>query len=517
MNLKETAIGIEFGSTRIKAVLIGRDYRVLAQGDHAWENSLKDGIWTYSLEEVHTSLQDCFAKLKKDVSEKHGISLTTAGAIGISGMMHGYLPFDRDGRQLAEFRTWRNTITGEAAEKLTGLFGFNIPQRWSIAHLYQAILNGEEHVKDIAYLTTLAGYIHWQLTGEKVMGIGEASGMFPIDSEALDYNAEMLEKFRELTGIDLRAILPKVLPAGVCAGMLTENGARLLDPEGTFAAGIPVAPCEGDAGTGMTATNSVRPRTGNVSAGTSDFAMVVTEKAPGVHREIDMVTTPAGAPVAMVHCNNCTSDINAWVSLFAEFAEAIGAPQETGALYTMLFRKALEGSPDCGGLLSYNYFSGEGVTDLDEGRPFFVRMQNADFSLANFMRTHLLSALATLKIGLDILTRVEQVPIDKLYGHGGFFKTPEVGQRLMSAAVGAPVSVMETAGEGGPYGMALLASYMIWKEEGETLEDYLDQRVFAGAKTVTVMADDADIGGFNTFLERYQKALPMEKAAIETI
>ena len=469
------------------------------------------------MDAVHTGLQTCFANLKADVKAKFDVELTTVGAIGVSAMMHGYLPFDKDGRQLCEFRTWRNTITGEAAEELTALLGFNIPQRWSIAHLYQAILNGEEHVKDIAFLTTLAGYIHWQLTGEKVMGIGEASGMFPIDSEKRDYDKGKMQKFKALTGIDLRAILPRVLVAGKSGGTLTEAGARFLDPRGMLRPGIPVAPCEGDASTGMAATNSVRPRTGNVSAGTSDFAMIVTEKNLGVHREIDMVTTPAGAPVAMVHCNNCNSDINAWVNLFSEFASLMGMEAEKGELFTLLFNKALEGEADCGGLMSYNYFSGEGVTDLDVGRPVFARMQNSRFTLANFMRTHLLSALATLKIGLDILTQTEQVPIDKLYGHGGFFKTPGVGQRMLSAAVGAPVSVMETAGEGGPYGMALLAAYMLWKEEGETLADYLDNRVFSDAKSSTLMADSTDVAGLNAFLTRYKKALPMERKATEVL
>ena len=517
MDFTKTALGIELGSTRIKAVLIDDRHVPIASGDFEWENQLVDGIWTYSMDMVHIGVQTCFANLKADVRAKFGEELTTVGAIGVSAMMHGYLPFDKDGKQLAEFRTWRNTITGEAAEKLTALFGFNIPQRWSIAHLYQAILNGEEHVKDIAYLTTLAGYIHWRMTGEKLMGVGEASGMFPIDSAKLDYDEEMLQKFNALTGMNLRAILPKVLPAGANAGTLTEAGALFLDPTGALKSGVPVAPCEGDAGTGMAATNSVRVRTGNVSAGTSDFAMIVTEKPLGVHREIDMVTTPDGAPVAMVHCNNCTSDINAWVNLFSEFAGLMGVEVNKGELFTRLFKKALEGEADCGGLLSYNYFSGEGVTDLDEGRPLFARMQNARFTLANFMRTHILSALATLKIGLDILTRTEQVPIDKLYGHGGFFKTPEVGQRMLSAAVGAPVSVMETAGEGGPYGMALLAGYMIWKDEGETLPDYLDNKVFADAKSSTLMADESDVDGFNAFLAAYKKALPVEKAATELL
>jgi sugar (pentulose or hexulose) kinase len=517
MELNKTALGLELGSTRIKAVLIDKNHLPIASGDYEWENKLINGIWTYSLEEVRTGIQACFAALIADVKDKFNVELTTVGAIGVSAMMHGYLPFDKDGKQLAEFRTWRNTITGEAAEKLTDLFGFNIPQRWSIAHLYQAILNGEEHVKDIASLTTLAGYVHFVLTGENVMGIGEASGMFPVDSEKLDYDEGMVQKFNALTGLDLRTVLPKVLVAGEPAGTLTEAGARFLDPSGVLQAGIPVAPCEGDAGTGMAATNSVRARTGNVSAGTSDFAMIVTEKALGVHREIDMVTTPAGAPVAMVHCNNCTSDINAWVNLFSEFADTIGAPRNKSELFTLLFRKALEGDAECGGLMNFNYFSGEGVTDLDEGRPVFARMPDSRFTLANFMRTQLLSSLATLKIGLDILTKTEHVAIDKLYGHGGFFKTPGVGQRMLSAAVGAPVSVMETAGEGGPYGMALLAAFMLWKDDGESLEDYLDNKVFASAATSTLMADEAETAGFAAFLERYRKALPLEKTATEVL
>ena len=517
MNLKNTALGIELGSTRIKAVLIDENHIPVASGAHEWENQLADGIWTYSMEAVTTGVQDCYAKLKQDVLEKYGITLTDVGAIGISAMMHGYLPFDKDGNQLAAFRTWRNTITGEAAAKLTQALNFNIPQRWSIAHLYQAILNKEPHVQHIASLTTLAGYLHVTLTGEKVMGIGEASGMFPIDSDTLDYNQEMVEAFDAISGMPwkLRDILPKVMCAGDDAGVLTERGARFLDPAGDLTPGIPVAPCEGDAGTGMVATNSVRERTGNVSAGTSDFAMIVTDHPLGVHREIDMVTTPAGAPVAMVHCNNCTSDINAWVNLLSEFAQLIGAPQDKGTLFTMLFRKALEGDADCGGLVSYNYFSGEGVTDLDEGRPLFARTPNSSFTLANFMRTHILSALATLKIGLDILTGQEQVQVDKLYGHGGFFKTPEVGQRMLSAAIGAPVSCMETAGEGGPYGMALLAAYRVRKAPGETLADYLDSRVFADASSSTLMAQPEDIEGFNAFLNRYKAAFPAETAAVE--
>ncbi|MBQ8297499.1 MAG: FGGY-family carbohydrate kinase [Ruminococcus sp.] len=522
IDLTKTVLGIELGSTRIKAVLIGEHYVPIAQGSHTWENQLENGIWTYSLDAIHTGLQACYADLKRDVKEKYGLTLTTVGAIGISAMMHGYLPFDKNDNLLCPFRTWRNTVTGEAASELTALFGFNIPQRWSIAHLYQAVLNGEKHVKDIAYLTTLAGYIHYLLTGVKAVGIGEASGMFPIDSKTLDYDAGMVEKFNALIAAKgfswkIRDILPKVLVAGEKAGKLTEKGARFLDPDGDLVPDILLAPCEGDAGTGMAATNSVRVKTGNVSAGTSDFAMIVTDKPLGVHREIDMVTTPDGKPVAMVHCNNCTSDINAWVELFGEFARMIGSDIDKGELYTRLFNTALDGDADCGGLISYNYFSGEGVTDLDEGRPIFARMQNCSFTLANFMRTHLYSALATLKIGLDILTGDEGVKIEKLYGHGGFFKTPRIGQRMLSAAVGAPVSVMETAGEGGPYGMALLAAYCLRQDQNETLEDYLDKKVFADAKTVTIMAEPPDIDGFAVFLTRYKKAFPVEHKATEVL
>lgn len=519
MELKNTVLGIELGSTRIKAVLVDDKHLPIASGSFEWENQLVDGVWTYSMEAIHSGLQEAFADLKRNVEKKLGVSLTTVGAIGVSAMMHGYLPFDKDMMQLAEFRTWRNTMTGEAAEKLSALFDFNIPQRWSIAHLYQAMLNKEEHVKNIAHLTTLAGYIHYMLTGKHVMGVGEASGMFPIDSEKLDYNEEMMQKFDALhdCGFKLRDILPEVLPAGAKGGYLTESGAAFLDVSGTLCAGIPVAPCEGDAGTGMTATNSVRVNTGNVSAGTSDFAMLVADRELGVHREIDMVTTPAGAPVAMVHCNNCTSDINSWVNIFSEFADAIGANVDRGKMFTLLFNKALEGDADCGGLLSYNYFSGEGVTDIDEGRPLFVREQNARFTLANFMRTHMLSALATLKIGLDILTKEENVKVEKLYGHGGYFKTPEVGQRMLSAAVNAPVSVMETAGEGGPYGMALLCAYMLWKDENESLEDYLDNKVFAGAEETTLMADDTEVEGFNRFLAKYKKAFVLEQGSVEVL
>ena len=522
MDFQKTALGIELGSTRIKAVLIDENHLPIASGSHEWENRLVNNVWTYTMEDIHTGVQHCFADLKKDVKEKFGVTLTKVGAIGVSGMMHGYLPFDAQGHPLTEFRTWRNTMTGPAAEKLTALFHFNIPQRWSIAHLGQAVLNGEAHLPRLAHITTVAGYIHELLTGEKVLGIGEGSGVFPIDSEKMDYDQKMIDLFDAWTAEKgyawkLRDVLPRVLQAGESGGRLTEGGAKFLDPQGDLQPGIPVAPPEGDAGTGMAATNSVAVRTGNVSAGTSDFAMIVVDHALGVHREIDMVTTPAGKPVAMVHCNNCTSDINAWVNLLGEFAAAIGAKVDKNQLYTLLFNKALEGDRDCGGLMSYNYFSGEGVTDLDAGRPVFLRTPDASMTLANFMRTHLLSALATLKIGLDILTQEENVPIDKLYGHGGYFKTPGVGQRMLSAAVGSPVSVMETAGEGGPYGMALLAGYMLWKKEGQTLEDYLDHAVFAHAKSSTLTADAEDIAGFAAFLNQYKKSLPVERAAIDTL
>lgn len=522
MTFKNCVLGIELGSTRIKAVLLDENHSPIASGSCEWENRLENGIWTYALEDVHTSLQQCYAELKNDVFQKFGTVLKETGAVGISGMMHGYLPFDNAGRLLCPFRTWRNTITEQASDILTDLLGVHIPQRWSIAHLYQAILNDEPHLYDLAHLTTLAGYIHWKLTGEKVLGIGEASGMFPIDSALLDYNPKMLEKTEHLIAEKkypwtLKEILPTVLPAGVQAGVLTAEGAAFLDPAGDLKPGIPMAPPEGDAGTGMTAVNSVAVRTGNVSAGTSIFAMVVTEKELGLHKEIDMVTTPAGRPVAMVHCNNCTSDINAWVYLFEEFAKAAGFGLDKGKLFSVLFGKALEGDADCGGLLSYNYLSGEHITNMFEGRPVFVRKENASMNLANFMRTHLYSALASLRIGLDILTQEENVSIESLCGHGGFFKVPGVGQRFLSAAVQAPVTVMESAGEGGPYGMALLTSYMLTKGEDESLEDFLANRIFASVPKITLMADETDIQGFNTFLDRYKAGLAIERTAIQTI
>ena len=515
MIYKDYVLGLELGSTRIKAVVIDKNHNPVASGSYEWENSLIDGIWTYSMEDARRGIRECYKDLKKNLPE----APEGFGAIGISGMMHGYLPFDENFNQLAEFRTWRNTITAKAAEKLSDAFDFAVPQRWSIAHFYQAILNGEEHVDRVAHLMTLSVYIHYLLTGENVIGIGEASGMFPIDSEKLGYNGKMVEAFDEMSGLDknIRDLLPKVLVAGQNGGYLTEEGAKLLDPDGDLKAGIPLCPPEGDAGTGMTATNSVRVHTGNVSAGTSDFAMLVADHELGVHREINMVTTPAGRPVAMVHCANCTTDINAWVGVFEEFAKTVGAKVDRGEIFAALFKKALEGQSDCGGLLSYNYYSGEGVTQMDEGRPIFIRRPDSNFTLANFMRMHMLSTLATLKIGLDILVNDEKVPVEKLYGHGGFFKTPEVGQRMLSAAVNAPVSVMETAGEGGPYGMALLAAFMLWKDSAETLEDYLDSKVFASAKSSTIMASEDDVNGFNKFLERYIKAFPLERESVNLI
>ncbi len=516
-----TALGIEFGSTRIKAVLVDETHNPIAMGTHDWENRLENHIWTYSLEDIWGGLQDCYASLVKDVQEKYGVTLTTIGSMGFSGMMHGYMPFDEKGELLVPFRTWRNTMTGEAVKVLSPLFEFNIPQRWSIAHLYQAILNKEEHVGRIDFFTTLAGYIHWKLSGEKVLGVGEASGMFPIDSTTGDYDENMLAKFDELVSKEgfawnIKGILPKVLNAGEKAGCLTEEGAALLDVSGNLQAGIPMCPPEGDAGTGMVATNSVRVRTGNVSAGTSVFSMVVLEKAmKKAYEEIDMVTTPDGMPVAMVHCNNCTSDLNAWVNLFDQFAETFGMKIDRNDLYGTLYRKALEADADCGGLVAYNYFSGEPVTGMNEGRPMFVRMPDADFTLANFMRSHLYSALAALKVGNDILLKEEKVAVDSLMGHGGLFKTPVVGQQILAAALNAPVTVMDTASEGGPWGMAVLAAYMMEKGENEGLADYLSEKIFAGQTGTTIAPQASDVAGFDAFMTKYVATLSAEKAAVE--
>ena len=519
---QKTALGIEFGSTRIKAVLIGADNAPIASGDHEWENRYDNGVWTYTLEDIWTGLQDAYTKMAADVKEKYDITLTRVGAIGFSAMMHGYMAFDKAGNLLVPFRTWRNNITEEASEKLTDLFGFHIPQRWTIAHLYQAILNGEPHVADIDYVTTLAGYIQWKMTGERVVGVGEASGIFPIDSETNTYFADMIAKFDEAVADKAYSwkaldVLPHVLTAGDNAGVLTKEGAALLDMSGNLEAGIPLCPPEGDAGTGMAATNSVAPRTGNVSAGTSIFAMVVLEKALSkVYPEIDMVTTPAGDPVAMVHCNNCTSDLNAWVELLAQNAELCGAKVNKGELFTKLFNLSLQGAPDCGGVIPVNYYSGEGVTHFDAGRPMLLRGPESDFSLANLMRANIYSAFATLAIGLDILNE-EHVALDTLLGHGGLFKTPGVAQRYLAAAAHTAVTCTETAGEGGPYGMALLAAYRVEHADGETLANYLQNRVFAGAASTTLNPDAADEAGFAAFLKEYKKALCAERTAVETM
>ncbi len=506
-----TFLGVEFGSTRIKAVAIDEGFNPVSSGDYTWKSDFRDGVWTYDLEEAWVGLRQALAGIEHRESVR---------AMGISAMMHGYLAFDKDWNLLVPFRTWQNTITGPAAAELTELFGFNIPQRWSIAHLYQAILNGEEHVDKIAHITTLAGYVHYMLTGLNAVGIGEASGMFPIDSDRLCYDEDMLEKFRHLVagrGLpwDVQDILPGVLMAGENAGSLSETGAALLD--GLLPAGISFAPAEGDAGTGMTATNAVAPRTGNVSAGTSIFSMVVLERPlKNVYEEIDMVTTPTGKPVAMVHCNNCTNDSNAWVSLLKETAQLLGGNPATGETYTKLYEKSLEGDPDCGGVLVCNYLAGEGVTHMDAGRPMVVRRPDSRFTLANFFRATLYSTMATLKIGMDILAK-ENVSIDSLTGHGGLFKTPVVGQKYLAAACGAPVTCMETAGEGGPYGMALLAAFLVSRKPGQTLEDYLDSRVFRNVLGTTLAPEEEDVDGFNRYMERYKALLSVESKAVEAI
>ena len=515
-------LGIELGSTRIKAVLIGADHAPIASGDHTWENRLENGVWTYHMDDVWSGIQNAYAALKADVEAKYGAKLTKLAGLGISAMMHGYLPFDKDGSQLCEFRTWRNTMTGPAAEELTALLGFNNPQRWSIAHLYQAILNGEAHLPKLARLTTLAGHVHYMLTGKHVMGVGEASGMFPIDSETGTFDAEMVKKFNARIagkgfGWTLETVLPEVLSAGEDAGCLTESGAKLLDPTGELLAGTPVAPCEGDAGTGMVATNAVAVRTGNVSAGTSVFAMIVLEKALSrVYPEIDMVTTPTGKPVAMVHCNNCTSDINAWAGMLRGFAEAAGLAVSMGDIYTAMFTSALAGDADCGGVINVPLFSGEPVVGLDEGRPMMIRTPDAKLTFANFSRSLVAGAMSSLKLGMDILAK-ENVQVDSLLGHGGYFKTPIAGQKILAGSLNTPVSVMETAGEGGPWGMALLAAYRVHKAEDQTLESYLNEKVFASAKSVTVTPDEADVKGIDAYTEKFTASLGAEKAAIAGI
>jgi len=519
----KTSLGIELGSTRIKAVLIDAHYTPIAQGSHDWENKLENGVWTYHLNDVWTGLQNCFKDLALDVKNRYGIALSSVGSIGISAMMHGYLVFDKNGGQLVPFRTWRNTTTEKAAALLTEKFKFNIPQRWSIAHLYQAVLNGEPHVKDIDFITTLAGLVHWKLTGKKTLGIGDASGMFPIDNG--NYNPKMIKQFDDLIASHnypwkITDILPAVLNAGENAGTLTAQGAKLLDSSGCLRDGIPLCPPEGDAGTGMVATNSVAERTGNVSAGTSIFAMIVMEKELSkVYPEIDIVTTPSGKPVAMVHCNNCTSDIDAWIKLFRELidmsvakSDKSGKPDKA-AIYDALYYKALEADNDCGGLLSFNYYSGETITGIDEGRPLFARLPDSNFNLANFMRTLLFSGMATLKYGIDILTEKEKARIDSLLGHGGLFKTKGVGQRFMAAVFNAPVGVMDSAGEGGAWGIALLAAFM--RDGNETLEKFLAEKVFAGKTGTKIKPDPKDVESFGKFMERYTAGLKIERAAVE--
>ena len=527
MNAKEiiqsgkAILGIEFGSTRIKAVLIDPEYKVIAQGSHNWENQLVDGLWTYSIEAIWFGLQDCYANLRKEVLEKYDTEIEILASIGISAMMHGYMAFNDKDEILVPFRTWRNTNTGKAAKELSDLFVYNIPLRWSISHLYEAILDNEEHVKDIKFQTTLAGYIHWQLTGKKVLGIGDASGMIPVDPDTKTYNADMVEKFNKLIeprgfGWTLLDIFPKVLVAGEDAGYLTPEGAHKLDISGHLKAGIPLCPPEGDAGTGMVATNAVKQRTGNVSAGTSSFSMIVLEKdLSKPYEPIDIVTTPDGSLVAMVHCNNCTSDINAWVNLFKEYQEMMGMPVDMNEIYTRLFNKALEGDADCGGLMAFNYVSGEPITGLSDGRPLFVRSANDKFSLANFMRTHLYGAIGVLKIGNDILLKEEHVKVDRITGHGGYFKTKGVGQRMLAAALSSPISVMETAGEGGAWGIALLAAFLVNNNGKLSLADYLEENVFAGDAGVEIAPTDEDVAGFNLYIERYKKALAIEKTAVE--
>lgn len=514
-------LGIEFGSTRIKAVLIDDKNNPIAQGSHEWENQLVDGLWTYKIDRIWYGLQDCYADLRRNVIAQYGCEIKQLAAIGISAMMHGYMAFGKDEKILVPFRTWRNTNTGAAARELSELFNFNIPLRWSISHLYQCILNGDEHVKDITYMTTLAGYIHWRLTGKKVLGVGDASGMMPIDSNTGDYDAEMKQKFNALLtqkGLDytVEDIFPQVLSAGEDAGCLSEHGAERLDISGNLLPGAPLCPPEGDAGTGMVATNAVRQRTGNVSAGTSSFSMIVLEKALSrPYEAIDMVTTPDGSPVAMVHCNNCTSDINAWVNIFRQFQELMGMPVDMDALYTKLFQTALSGDPDCGGLISYNYVSGEPVTGLQDGRPLFVRSANDKFSLSNFMRTHLYGAIGALKFGNDILLKEEGVKVDRITGHGGYFKTPGVGQAMLAAALNSPISCMETAGEGGAWGIALLASYLV-NNGGKSLPEYLDDVVFAGNTGSEVAPKPEDVEGFNRYIQNYMNVLPTEQKAVET-
>lgn len=517
------SLGIEFGSTRIKAVLINEQQVVIATGYFQWENQLEDGIWTYHLDSVWHGLQASYKQLKQEVKQKYGVTLTKINAIGFSAMMHGYLAFDKDDQLLTPFRTWRNAITADAEYQLTDLFRFNIPQRWSIAHLYQAILNSEPHVKDVAFFTTLAGYIHWRLTGKKVLGVGDASGMFPIDSKTKDYNMEMITTFDERIcekklPWKLKDILPKALVAGQKAGQLTQEGAKLLDPEGDLVSGIPLCPPEGDAGTGMVATNSVKQRTGNISAGTSVFAMIVLEKELSkVYPEIDMVTTPKGDAVAMVHANNCTSEINAWVNIFRDFLDATGIQMCTDRLYQILLTESLKGELDVGGIVSYGYLSGENITNIPEGRPLLVRTPNSNFNLANLMRVNLYTAFGALYLGMKTLIQKEKVKVDQIFGHGGIFKTEGVAQQILASAINTPVSVMDTAFEGGAWGIALLADYLRFAEAGLPLEVYLEQKVFAHEKVIACQPIKEETKGFEIFAKRYIDGLPIEMAAIKNL
>ncbi|MBR6181680.1 MAG: FGGY-family carbohydrate kinase [Prevotella sp.] len=513
-------LGIEFGSTRIKAVLIDEENKPIAQGSHEWENQLVDGLWTYSVEAIWYGLQDCYANLRADVLKQYDCEIESLAAIGFSAMMHGYMAFNEKQEILVPFRTWRNTNTGKAAAELSKLFNYNIPLRWSISHLYQCILDNEEHVADIKFLTTLAGYVHWQVTGQFVLGVGDASGMIPVDPNTKTYDAEMVRKFDELIepkgfGWKLLDILPKSLNAGENAGFLSPEGAKRLDVSGHLKPGIPVCPPEGDAGTGMVATNAVKQRTGNVSAGTSSFSMIVLEKDLSQPYEmIDMVTTPDGSLVAMVHCNNCTSDLNAWVNLFKEYQQLLGIPVDMNEVYGKLYNNALNGDTDCGGLISYNYISGEPVTGMEEGRPLFVRSANDRFNLANFMRAHLYASVGVLKIGNDILFKKENVKVDRITGHGGLFKTKGVGQRILAAAIDSPISVMETAGEGGPWGMALLGAFLVNNPKNLSLADFLDEVVFAGNTGVEIAPTPEDVEGFNKYIENYKACLGIEQAAV---
>ena len=519
----KTSLGIEFGSTRIKAVLIDDEYHTIAAGDYGWASHLEDGLWSYTQEEIWTGLQTAYAKMAGDVETAYGEKLTHVGHIGFSAMMHGYLAFDENGELLVPFRTWQNTNTSEAHEKLSELFQYNIPERWSIAHLYQSVLNKEEHVGKVAYFTTLAGYVHWQLTGRKVLGVGDASGMFPIDPTTHTYETAFIDKFDALPEVaaqpwKLEDLLPEPLVAGAPAGELTAEGVKLLDPTGTLQPGITLAPPEGDAGTGMVATNSVRVRTGNVSAGTSIFAMVVLEhKLARLHPEVDLVTTPAGDLAGMSHANNFTSDLNAWVGLFGQFAAAIGQPVDAGTLYGTLFRSAIADDVDsnCGGLINYPFRSGEFLAGLSEGRPLFARGPEARMSLGNFMRAQLFGAFSPVKIGMDVMTKDEGVAVDSLVGHGGIFTTPKVAQKILAAAFDTPIKVMATAAEGGAWGMAVLADYL-WHAD-QPLDEYLDSRVFSDAVSTTEEPDADDVAGFEEFFDRFRKGLPMEHAAIASI